>query len=284
MTEYAAQLVKPSPKAHYLGASAGNCRKSLARRCRVPLVDKGCQGKSTDHPPARRVRFKRDQDRIKETFIETLSNQSKSSGQTLIGWRSNVNQVVKSGGEHIEVAKTAKQDRAQFTGMWKDAYLQDRRLSSSVPNCTSPLTCEQTVPRHKPCAPVPRPKPVPNELYLATNRVPSVPSPQTYQKRTDHETTVCFHLPELTRNERHDTKQTVCLIRLPPTYQNEAETDNTSIRRVRFDSIWPRTLDAYPSNHRVSELRVDTAGLHWRHAQAGPPDRGRGVSASRSRQ
>ena len=52
--KYAAQLVKPSPKAHYLGPSAGTgkCRKSLARRCRVPLVDKGGQGKSTDHPPA----------------------------------------------------------------------------------------------------------------------------------------------------------------------------------------------------------------------------------------
>ena len=62
--------------------------------------------------------------------------------------------MVKSGGEHIEVAKTAKQDRAQFTGMWKDAYLQDRRLFYSIPK-TPPLT-KQT--NETNCMPFPCPK------------------------------------------------------------------------------------------------------------------------------
>ena len=55
-TEFAAQLVRPRPRPNNLAASTGNCRKSSPRRCRVPLVDKGRQGK-VDKLAARRGEF-----------------------------------------------------------------------------------------------------------------------------------------------------------------------------------------------------------------------------------
>ena len=104
----------PSQRPTIWVASADICRKSLARRCRVPLVDKGCQGK-VGRPAARRGEFDSREIRtgLKRRSSRLSATKASPAGRHLIGWRSNVNQVVKSGGEHIEVAKTAKQDRAQ---------------------------------------------------------------------------------------------------------------------------------------------------------------------------
>ena len=76
----------------------------------------------------------------------------------------------------------AKQDRAQFTGMWKDAYLQDRRLFYSIPK-TPPLT-KQTNKQNKPYA---------------------FPLPQTYQnKRTNKTNRMPFPCPKLTPLSNHE--------------------------------------------------------------------------------